>query len=132
MMPALQQIRSIEFPLLAAQLFLLIDAALAAAQSFKHVALAISLMVFAGRLLSQQFELADLRLEFLEEAMQILAKNGSELKFGGIAPGGKRGRIGLSRIGEKSLNLRQCFLRAGNFQIRFLQGERALPFDALT
>src|SRR5271157_887768 len=63
MMPALQQIRSIEFPLLAAQLFLLIDAALAAAQSFKHVALAISLMVFAGRLLSQQFELADLRLE---------------------------------------------------------------------
>jgi hypothetical protein len=107
MMPALQQIRSIEFPLLAAQLFLLISAALAAAQSFEHLAFAISLVVFAGRLLAQEFELADVGLELPAEAMKILAEDGSELEFGGNAPGGERGGIRLSRVGEVSFNVRQ-------------------------
>ena len=89
-------------------------------------------MIFAGRLLAREFELADVGLKFLAEAMQVLAENGSELEFGGSASGGKRGRIGLSGIVEKSLKLRQCFLGAGDSQIGFLQKQRALPFDALT
>lgn len=132
MMPALQQVDSIEFLLLAAQLFLLVGAALASTQSLEDLAFAVGLMVFAGRLLAQEFELADVRLEFLAEAMQILPENGSELQFGGGAPGGERGRVGLSRAGEKALKLRQGFLGAGDLQVGLLQGERTLAFDALT
>ncbi len=73
MMPALQQMGGVEFPLLAAQLFLLVGAALAGAQGFEDLAFAIGPMIFAGRLLAYQFELANVGLKFLAEAMQVLA-----------------------------------------------------------
>jgi len=132
MMPALQQVGGIEFLLLAACLFLLVSAALAGTQSFEYLAFAIGLMVFADRLLPQKFELADVRLEFLSEVVQILAQNRSELQFGGTAPGGKRDRVGLSGVGEEAFKLCQCFLGARDLQIGLLQDERTLVFDALT
>ena len=84
-MPALKQISGIEFPLLTAQLFLLMDAALAGTQSFEDLAFAIGLMIFAERLLAQEFELEYLAPEFLAEQMQVLAENGSEVEFGSSA-----------------------------------------------
>jgi len=131
-MPALQEIGGIEFPLLAAKLFLLIVAALAGAQGFEDLAFTIGLMIFAGRLLAHEFELAEVGLKFLAEAMQVLAENGSELKFGGGASGDERGGIGLIGIGEIALPLGQCFLRTEDPEIGLLQLEGALAFDALT
>jgi len=60
-------------------LFLLVGAALVGTQGFDDFAFAISLMVFAGRLLALKFELADVRLELLAKVMHVLAENGSEL-----------------------------------------------------
>ena len=98
MMPALQQVSGIEFLLLAAQLFLLVGAMLADAQGFQHLAFAIGPMVFAGRLLAQEFELADIGLKFLAEAIEVLAEHGSELEFGGAASGGESGGVAPRRV----------------------------------
>ena len=112
-------------------MFLLVGAALAGAQSFEDLAFTISLMIFAGRLLAREFELASVGLKFLAEAMQVLTENGSELEFGGRASGDERGGIGLSGVGEVAFQLRQCFLGTGDPEIGLLQLEGALAFDAL-
>jgi len=131
-MPALQQIGGIEFLLLAAQLFLLIVAALAGAQGFEDLAFTIGPMIFAGRLLARHFEFADVGPKFPAEVMQVLAENGSELEFGGRASGDERGSVGLCGIGEVTLQLGQCFLSTRDPEIGLLQLQRALAFDALT
>ncbi len=113
-------------------MFLLVGAALAGAQGFEDLAFAIGPMVFAGRLLAQEFELANVGLEFLAEAMQVLAENGSELEFGGSASGFERGGVGLSGVGEEAFELCQCFLGTGDPEIGLLQLEGTLAFDALT
>jgi len=131
MMPALQQVGGIEFLLLAAQLFLLIGSALAGAQGFEDLAFAIGLMVCAGRLLTQEFEPANVGLEFLAEVKQVLAQNGSELEFSAGASGRERGGVGLRGVGEEAVELCQRFLGAGGLEIGLLQLEGALAFDAL-
>ena len=88
-------------------------------------------MVFAGRLLAQEFELADIGLEFLTEAIEVLAEHGSELKFGGGASGGEPGGIGLGRAGEEAFQLCQSFLGTDDLEIGLLQLESALVLDAL-
>ncbi len=98
MMPALQQVGGIEFLLLAPQLVLLVGAALAGAQGFEDLAFAIGLMVGAGRFLAHEFKLADVCLEFLAEVLQVLAENGSELKFSGSASGNEPGGVRLSGL----------------------------------
>ena len=109
-MPALKQMSGIEFPLLTAQLFLLMDAMLAGSQGFEDLAFAIGLMIFAERLLAQEFELEYVGVEFLTEEMQVLAENGSELEFGCSASSLERGRIGLRGVGEGAFQLREFFL----------------------
>jgi hypothetical protein len=71
-------------------LFLLVEAALAGAQGFEDLAFAISLMVFGQCLLAQQFELANLGMQFLAEALcRFFAQHGNELEFRGGASGGE-------------------------------------------
>jgi len=113
-------------------LFLLVGAALAGAQGFEDLAFPISLTVFAGRSMAQEFELADVGLEFLAEMVQVLAENGSELEFGGSAADGEPGGVGLSGVGEEAVELCQCFLGTGDLETGLLQLEGALTFDALT
>lgn len=113
-------------------MFLLVGAVLTDAQGFKNLAFAICPMVFAGRLLAQEFELAEIGLKFMAEAIEVLAEHGSELKFGGGASGGEPGRVGLRRAGEEAFQLCQSFLGAQDLEIRLLQLQRALALDALT
>jgi len=98
MMPALQQVGGIEFLLLTTGLFLQIGAALAGAQGFEDLAFAIGLMVSPERLLPQEFEPANVRLEFLAEVLQVLAQNSGKLEFGASASGGERGGVGPRRV----------------------------------
>ena len=113
-------------------MFLLVDAALAGTQGFEDLAFAIGLMIFAERLLAQDFELEYVGVEFLAEEMQVLAENGSELEFGGSASSLERNGIGLRGLGEGMFQLREFFLGTRNVEIRRLQFEGALAFDALT
>ena len=113
-------------------MFLLVGAALAGAQSFEDLAIAIGPVVFGERLLAEEFELAHVGLELLAEAMQVLADKGSELEIGGSASGLEPGGIGLCGVGERAFQLCQCFLGAGDLEIDLLQFEGALAFDALT
>jgi len=113
-------------------LFLLVVAALAGTQGFDDLAFAIGLMVFADRLLPQEFELANVGLQLLAEVMQVFAENGSELQFGGSASGCEPGGLGLIGVGEEAFKLCQRFLGAGDLEIGLLQLEGTLAFDALT
>ena len=88
-MPALQQISGIEFLLLPPHLFLLIGAVLAGAHSFENLTFAVSLVIFAERLLTQLFETAKFGLKLLTKAEQIFAASRGELEFGRRASGGK-------------------------------------------
>jgi len=63
--PALEQVGYIELPLLPPQLFLLIRAALAGAQSIEDFALTVCLVVLLHCMLAIQFEPAEFGLEFL-------------------------------------------------------------------
>jgi hypothetical protein len=119
-MPALQQITRIEFFLLPAGLFLLVEAALVRAQSFENLAFPIGLMVFAERFLAQNFELTNVRLEFLAEALHVLPQNRSELKFGGCTSCGERGRGRVCGVGEEAVELCQFLLPTGNLEIGLL------------
>jgi len=100
MMPALQQMDSIELLLITAQLFLLIGATLPRAQRFEDLAFAIGLTVCGESLLAQQLESADIGLQFLAEVKHVLAKNSSEPEFGASTSGGERGGVGLRRVGK--------------------------------
>jgi len=113
-------------------LFLLVDAALARANGFEDLALAIGLPVFPERFLALEFELADVGPEFLAKALHVLAQNRSELEFGGSASSGKPGGVGLIGVREEAVQLCQIFLGTRDLEIGRLQGERALAFDALT
>jgi len=113
-------------------LFLLVSAELAGAQGLENFAFAIRLMVFVGRLLAQEFQPADVGLEFLAKALPVLAENESELEFGGSASGGKPREIGLHGGSHAVVELCECFPGAGDLEIGFLQLEGALPLNALT
>ena len=131
-MPALKQISGIEFPLLTAQLFLLMDAMLAGTQGFEDLAFAIGLMIFAERLLAQEFEVEYVGVEFLTEEMQVLAENVSEVEFRGSASSLERRGIGIRGLGEGPFQLREFFLGTRDLEIRLLQLEGTLAFDTLT
>lgn len=130
MMPALQQVRGIQFLLLTAGLFPLVFAVLPRTQSFEDFTFAVSLLVRSGRLLPQDFELVDVGLQFLAKAMQILTEDGSELEFGSGSPGKQASGIGTRGIGEEAVQLRQPILGPGDCEAGLLQLESALPFDA--
>jgi len=128
----LKQISGIEFPLLVAYLFLLIDTALAAAKGFEDFAFAIGLMIIAERFLAYEFELEYVGLEFLAEDMQVLAEDGGELEFSGAASSLERDGIGPRGLGQGAFQLREFFLGTRDLEIRLLQFEGTLAFDALT
>ncbi len=112
-------------------MLLLVEAALAFAQSFEKFAFAIGAMVFGDCLLAQELKPADFGLEFVVEAIEVVAENGSELEFCGGASGGKSFGVGPGGIGEEKFELRQCFVGTGNLKIGILQLEGALALDAL-
>ena len=60
MVPALQQISSVELLLFAAQSFPIVNAALPRTQRFENFAAAISLVIFGGGFLTLQFEFLNL------------------------------------------------------------------------
>ena len=72
-----------------------------------------------------------LGLELLAKAPQVLAENECELEFGGSASGSKPAGIRLHGGSEGALKLCECFLSTGDLEIRLLQLEGALPFNAL-
>ncbi|HEX4593823.1 MAG TPA: hypothetical protein VH157_06095 [Bryobacteraceae bacterium] len=112
-------------------MFLLIGAALPGTQGFEDLAFAISLMIFAERLLAEEFEPEYVGVEFLAEEVQVFAENGSELEFGGGASGLERSGIKLRGVGQGAFQLRECFLGAGDLEIGLAQFDGPLAFDAL-
>src|SRR5208282_1215473 len=88
-------------------------------------------MVGCHCLLAQKFQLANLRMQFLAEAMQVFAEHGGELEFRGGASGGETLGVGLSGIGEKLFQLCECLLGPRHLETGVLQLKRALAFDTL-
>jgi hypothetical protein len=119
-MPALKQIIRILLLLVAACLFLLVDAVLASAQSFQDFAFPISLAVSAERYLSKRFEFPKVRLQFLAKVQQVLAQHGGELQIRSRASGAQAPGVGLGSLVEGALQSRECFLGARDLEVSFL------------
>lgn len=129
--PALEQVGDVEDALLAAQFLLLVDAALALAQSLERLTLAIGPLVFLCRSLAFTLEALQFSLVLQTERLEIFAKHRGELKFGGSASLAQCGVVGRCRRAQKAVELGQGLLQTCHLQASLAQAQGALPLHTL-
>ena len=129
--PALQEKRGIHFRLLAPRLFNLITSALACPQSLKDLPLAQRSPVGFGGLLAHGLKLQNARLQLHPLLLQLLAEQKRKMKFRSRPSTGKGLQIGALRLVDKTVKRGQRFFGPRHIERSPLQGQRALPLQAL-